>query len=99
MDCKFSFAYFTLGGFVGIGLCIATSPVPLPKNSCETYFVANKVATSYVLRPPPSEPTSCPAPQLTKCPDPVSKEETTKEDDTKAEEPKRHRRRYRRYWR
>ena len=99
MHYKFTFIHLMLALLAGAILCIATTPLPSPKNSCETYFVANKVATSYVLRPPQSEPTSCPAPQLTKCPEPVSKEETTKEDDTTAEEPKRHRRRYRRYWR
>jgi hypothetical protein len=99
MYSKFSFAYFVLGALAGVGLCVATSPLPMQKNSCETYFVAHKVATSYVLRPPPSEPSVCPAPQVTKCPDIVSKEEITKADDTKAEEPRRHRRRYRRYWR
>lgn len=100
MKPNFSFAYFVMGTLVGVGLFVATSPMPVSKNSCETYLVSNKVATAYVLRPPPPEPAVCPKPQVTKCPDPVISEETAKAEDTQTEERKRRRkyRRIRRYW-
>lgn len=92
-----------LGGLIiGTGLTMATMPAALSSKGCETYRVSHKVATAYVLRPPPAVPAApltCPvAVAPAACP-PVDKSE----DVTPVDEPKKthHRRHHRRraYWR
>lgn len=85
---------------IGVGLgglaAVTAMPAPMPKKDCETYTVANKLVTAYVLKPPHVEPEiiheKCPAPKVVEAP---RVEEPQVED-----KPRRHRRhRWRRHWR
>ena len=93
---------FLIGATVGVmaGALVATLTMPLPetRRDCSTYRVGTKVATAYVLRPPPPlvgkcEPIRCPT---VAAPPPEPEPVVEKE-----EAPRRHHRRHRvrRYWR
>jgi len=91
------FAMLGLGIIIGAGLTLAASPTPVWNVKCQTYGVSHKVATAYVLKPPPAEVVYKACPQVTEKAEPVSEPEITKADESK---PRRHRRhRVRRYWR
>jgi hypothetical protein len=82
----------------GIG-AIMFEPDPVDNDSCGTYKVRNKVATAYVLKPPPAEVVYKACPQTTENIDPVNTSEKRVEETPKNEhEPRRHRR-HRRHWR
>lgn len=89
---------FVLGCFV-ISL---TVPIPKAKDSCETYTVSRKAVTSFVLKPPRVGPLVCPPveacpSQVKETTENVSKEEISKENDTKPVHRYR-RHRVRAYW-
>jgi hypothetical protein len=97
-----NYAYLAAG--IAIGVAVVFYQVDTPRaDKCETYKVAAKVATAYVLKPPAQEPTviykACP--QTTENVDPVNTLEKRVEETPKNEhEPRRRRRhRVRRYWR
>lgn len=82
---------------------IIATPNPADRDACGTYKVINKVATSYVLKPPPAEVVYKACPQttekacVTKTPENDTQPELSNTDDT--QKPRRHRRhRVRRYW-
>lgn len=91
------FAMLGLGIIIGAGLMMAATPVPMQDLKCQTYGVSHKVATAYVLKPPPSPVVYKACPQVTEKAEPVSQPEITKAEEPK---PVRHRRhRVRRNWR
>ena len=101
-----------LGIIIGAGLMLAATPVPMRDLKCQTYGVSHKVATSYVLKPPPAEVVYKACPQTTEkaCvsskPENVTQGDLTNTSDTQVNEtpknehdPRRHRRhRVRRHW-
>lgn len=98
------FTILSVGLVTGLAAGIATgfafAPIPLARPKCETYFVSNKVATSYVLKPPfqPAvEKTVAiePETQSTQPENPQEKAETKSEETPT----RRHRHRSRRHWR
>ena len=93
---------FGAGIIVGAGFMLVAMPVPGDNKSCLTMHVSKKVATAYVLRPPPApEPEKIVVREacVTPKPENVTQPELTNTDDT--QKPARHRKRhrYRRYWR
>lgn len=94
-----NFGWIAAGVAIGtIGVLFAT-PLPAARGDCAVYSVAHKVATAYVLRPPPS-PAPDPVIVKEKCPAPAV-EVINERAETKAEErprKRRHHRRHRRYW-
>ena len=72
------------------------SPNPADKDSCGTYKVRNKVATAYVLKPPPAEVVykACPQVSEIRKVEPVAEPEVVKQDEPA---PRRHRRKHRRH--
>ena len=95
------FAAGILGIIVGAFLAVATAPNPANKEKCETYKVRNKVATAYVLKPPPAEIVYKACPQVTEHVEQIDTSDKRVEETPKNEhELRRHRRhRVRRYWR
>lgn len=100
------FTLFLGGLILGTSVTMATVPSAIKSNHCETYTVSRKVATAYVLRPPPSipaEPVKCPlavAPAV--CPAPAQVDSENKPDVEDVQKPhRRHHRHHRRraYWR
>lgn len=95
-----NFGWIAAGVAIGtIGVLLST-PLPAVRGDCAVYSVAHKVATAYVLRPPPS-PALDPVIVKEKCPTPAA-EIVSEQAETKTEEkPLRHRRHHRRraYWR
>lgn len=92
-------AWVALGTFIGVG--IVFYQVDMPKHSdCQTYRVASKTVTAYVLKPPPAEVRYEACPQTTVKAEPVSETIETKAEQPVEEKPRRHRRhhRVRRYW-
>lgn len=95
-------AYLALGTFIGVGVVFFQIDTPRA-DKCETYRVARKSVTAFVLKSPPAPPAD---PVIIKeaCPR-VSQnaENETQADLSNADEtqkPRRHRhRRHRRYWR
>lgn len=85
----------------GSAATMIASPTPVNKSACGTYKVMNKVATSYVLKPPPAEIVYKACPQVTEHVEQIDTSEKRVEETPKNEhEPRRHRRhRVRRYWR
>lgn len=96
--------WFTVGAVTGLILVMFAAPVPAAKKQCDLYKVSKHVATSYVLKPPPSplpDPViikeKCSAP-VAATEDSVSAPEATNDDSR----PRRHHRshwRHRRHWR
>lgn len=100
------FAMLGLGIIIGAGLMMAAMPVPMQDIKCQTYGVSHKVATAYVLRPPPAEIRYEACPQTTKVePCVLPKAENDTQPDLsvtdKTQKTRRHMRhhRVRRYWR
>jgi hypothetical protein len=71
----------------GIG-AIMFEPDPVDNDSCGTYKVRNKVATAYVLRPPPAEVVYKACPQTTQKCEPVAESQP---DPVVEEKPRKHR--------
>jgi hypothetical protein len=89
-----NYAYLGAGMLIGVG--IVFYQVDTPKaDKCETYKVSEKVATAYVLKPPPSEVVYKACPQVTERVENVSEPEITKAEETKSR--RRHRRWHRRW--
>lgn len=102
------FTLFSSGFIIGVGISMASMPSSMCTNKSLTYKVSKKVATAYVLKPPPAIPT-----EPVKCPPAVVKEEcpkvenpenlsspaeaTTEPEPTTHRRRRHHRRRY--YWR
>lgn len=99
--------YGLIAGGIAVGAIgvLFTTPLPAARGDCAVYSVAHKVATSYVLRPPPSPPADpvivkekCPAPSVSPKAENDTQPDLNATDDT--QKPRRHRRhRVRRYWR
>ena len=97
---------FLAGSAVSFAFIYPSIPTPKERADCQTYKVAHKTVTSYVLKPPPA-PVPDPVvikeacPQVTKTDENDSKPELTNTDET--QKPRRHRRyrhhRVRSYWR
>jgi hypothetical protein len=89
-----------VGVLIGVGIVFYQTDMPRSE-TCETYKVARKVQTAYVLKPPAAEVIYKACPQTTKNVDSVNTSEKRVEETPKNEhEPRRHRRhRVRRYWR
>ena len=86
-------AYMAGGVFIGVAVVFYQVDTPYA-DRCETYKVASKVATAYVLKPPPAEVVYKACPQVTKV-EPVAEPEVVKQDEPA---PRRHRRKHRRHW-
>lgn len=86
---------FALGIAGGALLTMVTAPLPKASDSCSVLKINPKAVTSYVMKPPTQ-----PAP---KCEPVIVKQECPAPQEAapvKVEEPvRKHRRRYRRYWR
>ena len=78
------YTMFGVGLLIGTGVTIVTMPPIMKSQKCETYRVSNKVATSYVLKPPhvELEPAKCPV-QVTKPCENVISPEVTNNPETK----------------
>lgn len=89
-------AYLGVGVFIGAGVIFYQVDTPRA-DRCETYKVSRKVATAYVLKPPPAEVVYQACPQITQ----KIEEAKVEEPVAELEKPRRHRRhhRVRRYWR
>ncbi len=102
-------AYVALGAFIGVG--IVFYQVDTPKaDKCETYKVAAKPVTAYVMKSPPPivTPAVCPPapkrePLVSKTAENDTQPNLSNADDTQAVRPLRHRHwrhhRTRSYWR
>ena len=87
----------------GAAVTMISAPNPADKDACGTYKVRNKVATSYVLKPPPAEVVYKACPQTTEkvcvSPKPESDTQPDLSVTENTQKPRRHRRhRVRRYW-
>lgn len=93
-------AYIAAGMFAGVAVVFYQVDTPRA-DKCETYKVSQKLATAYVLRPPPAEVRYEACPQTTVKAEPVSEPIETKAEQPVEEKPRRHRRHHkvRRYWR
>ena len=91
---------YWLAGGIAIGTALTFYQVDTPRDGCGVYRVQRKVATAYVLKPPPApepEHVFCPTPIA---PKPVVEEPKTEEPVVEEEKPRRrHRRRHWRRWR
>ena len=96
-----TYVYGFLCVCAGSAATIISTPNPADKDACGTYKVHNKVATAYVLKPPPAEVVYKACPQVTEHVEQIDTSEKRVEETPKNEhEPRRHRRhRVRRYWR
>lgn len=85
---------------IGIGLAATLYDAETPDMSaCQTYKVAAKPVTAYVLKPPPSPVIYKACPQVTQKVEPVAVEPQVVKQEEEPK-PRRHRRhRVRRYWR
>jgi hypothetical protein len=91
-----NYAYLAAG--IAIGVAVVFYQVDTPRaDRCETYKVAAKVATAYVLKPPPAEVVYKACPQVTKV-EPAPEPEVVKQEDPVPRH-HRHHHRVRRYWR
>lgn len=95
-------AFLALGTFIGVGIVFYQVDAPRA-DKCETYKVARKTVTSFVLKPPPSPPAdpviikeTCP--RVSQNAENETQPELSNADET--QKPRHHRRhhRVRRYW-
>lgn len=87
--------YLAAGMFIGVGVVFYHVDTPRA-DRCETYKISRKIATAYVLKPPPAEIVYQACPQTTQ----KIEEAKAEEPAAEPEKPRRHRRhRIRRYWR
>ena len=91
---KIEFLVLVIGLALGSALTLYQTKTP-QKEGCELYSVSRKVATAYVLKPPPAEVRYEACPQVTKVEPPKTEEQVTEEEKPK---PHRRHRRHRRYW-
>lgn len=89
-----NYAYLAAG--IAIGVAVVFYQVDTPRaDRCETYKVAAKVATAFVLKPPPAEVVYKACPQVTKV-EPAPEPEVVKQEEPA---PRRRKRwRHRRHW-
>ena len=95
-------AYLALGTFIGVGVVFYQIDTPRA-DKCETYRVARKPVTAFVLKPPPAPPAdpviikeACP--RVSQNAENETQAELSNADET--QKTRRHRRhhRWRRYW-